>query len=434
MVRPVGKACQRHHPAPCHTVVTLARVLDSHATVKRFPVARFLLCGLTAVCAMSFAGPARGDEPASDAPAPVAKAEKHAGKKDAKDAREAKEAKEAKDGKIEVGGRVLVRETSQSIRDAHWTSELKVASARLRLRYEWKRLRAVVSFEAAGNPKLKDGYVALDLPEGFDVTAGQFKVPLSPLENESQFSLPMIGRGLLSDVLDNSFHITGRRPGAMASWHLHSDDVRPGLTVAAFQEEDVAGKNTPGATTDALALDAVVRGTLAWWWGGGEAELGVGGSYRLIPPTALAKPQRYWAATIDFSFEHTFAGQGVRGWFEAFTGANSSAFDTTPETIGDPVFAAGRGLLAWRVGGLHKGAWYVEPYAMGSVLDVNLDNAQDGVWEAAGGVGVGQWKRWKAQLQYEVWQRSALTPTSLSAGGADLVNHRAVLAQLGASF
>jgi hypothetical protein len=39
----------------------------------------------------------------------------------------------------------------------------------------------------------------------------------------------------------------------MASWHLKSEDVRPGLTVALFQEEDSAGKNTAGATTDALA-------------------------------------------------------------------------------------------------------------------------------------------------------------------------------------
>src|SRR5436190_22682954 len=69
MVRPVGKACQRRHPAPRHTAVMLARLLDSHALVKRFPLAKFVLCGLTAVCAMSFAGPARGDEPASDAPA-----------------------------------------------------------------------------------------------------------------------------------------------------------------------------------------------------------------------------------------------------------------------------------------------------------------------------------------------------------------------------
>src|SRR5258705_5528821 len=68
MVRPVGKACQRHHPARRQSFVTLARVLDSHATVKRFPLAKFLLCGLTAVCAMSFAGPVRGDDSAADDP------------------------------------------------------------------------------------------------------------------------------------------------------------------------------------------------------------------------------------------------------------------------------------------------------------------------------------------------------------------------------
>jgi hypothetical protein len=389
---------------------------------------------------MSFAaGSARADEVADDPGVTLpAKAEKppleHDERVAAAEAKDAKDAAAGEHGKLDVGGRVLVREVSQSLREARWTSELKVVSARMRLRYEWKRLRAVVSLEASGSPKLKDGYVELDLPHGLDVQAGQFKVPLSPLENESQFSLPMIGRGLLSDVLDNSFHITGRRPGAMASWHLKSEDVRPGLTVALFQEEDSAGKNTAGATTDALALDAVVRGSLAWWWNGGEAEMGVGGSYRLIPPQALAPPERYWAATLDFSVDHTFGGQGLRAWLEGFTGSNSVALDTPPETLGDPVFFAGRGLVGWRVGGIEKGGWYVEPYVMGSVLDVNLDNAQDGVWEAAGGLGVGQWKRWKVQAQYEVWHRSELTPTSLQAGGADLVSHRAVLVQLGASF
>ena len=115
-------------------------------------------------------------------------------------------------------------------------------------------------------------------------------------------------------------------------------------------------------------------------------------------------------------------------------GENSTALDTTHATPSNPVFAAARGLAAWRVGGVVKGGWFFEPFAMGSLLDPNLDNAEDGVWETAVGLGLGQWKRWKLQGQFEVWQKSSLTPATLQAGGADLANHKAVLVQLAAGF
>jgi hypothetical protein len=398
---------------------------------------------------MSFAAVARADEPpplppptpmpaqtppSEDVDPPPSEAPpKH--HHHAKDKQARKAADEAEHGKLDVGGRVFLRSVNQSVNDAHWTSEMKVASARLRLRYEWKRLRAVVSFEAAGTPKLKDGYVALDLPSRFELVGGQFKVPLSPLENESQFSLPMIGRGLLSDVLDNSFHVTGRRPGAMLSWEGKNDLGRPGLQLAVFQEEDFSGKNATGATKDdGLALDAVGRATLGFKWGVSEAQLGVGGSYRLLAPAPLEAPERYWAGSFDASIDHTSAAGGVRAWVEAFVGENSIALDTTPATPTNPIFMAARGLAAWRVGGVEKGGWFFEPFAMGSLLDPNLDNAADGVWETAVGVGVGQWRRWKLQGQFEVWQKSSLTPPTLQAGGADLANHKAVLVQLAAGF
>jgi hypothetical protein len=160
----------------------------------------------------------------------------------------------------------------------------------------------------------------------------------------------------------------------------------------------------------------------------------VGGSYRQLAPAPLDPPQRYWAASVDASIDHTSAAGGVRAWVEAFVGENSTALDTTPATPSNPIFAAARGLAAWRMGGVVKGAWFFEPFAMGSMLDPNLDNAEDGVWETAVGLGVGQWKRWKLQGQFEVWQKSSLTPAMLQAGGADLANHKAVLVQLAAGF
>jgi hypothetical protein len=220
----------------------------------------------------------------------------------------------------------------------------------------------------------------------------------------------------------------------MASWLWHDGNVHPGVQLAAFQEESYDGKNAPGATRDELALDYVARASLAWGSPGHSFELGVGGSLRLLSELPLTPPSRYWAGTIDATLDHTFAaGGGVRLWVESFVGTNSSAFDTTPETTGDPEIAAVRGLLGWRVGGVEKGEWYLEPFLLASMLDPNLANANDGVWEVAGGLGFGAWKRWKLQVQYEVWRKSDLTPV-LTAGGGDLADHNAVVVQLGAAF
>jgi len=369
-------------------------------------------------CATGFAARAAGaDEP-----------------KKPKQAKEAKQEAKQDSGKVDVGGRVLVRETVQSVANAHWTGEMQVASARLRARYDWKRLRAVVSVEvASGQVKLKDGFVSLDLPARFELVAGQFKMPLSPIENESVWSLPTVGRGLLSDVLQDSFHLTGRRPGFMASWRGHGEGLRPGLSLGGFQRDDFGGKTAPASPRDGFGLDAVARATLDWKGEDSLFELGVGGSLRLLEATPLADPGRYWAASVDAQLDHTWCGQGVRAWLEGFAGTNSSALDTTPTTPGDPLFVAARALAAWRRGGVSKGEWYIEPFALASFLDPNLDNAQDIVFEASGGVGGGQWKRWKLQLELEVWRKSDVTPV-LQAGGADLADHEAVLVQLGAGF
>ena len=334
-------------------------------------------------------------------------------------------------GKLTVGGRVFLRETLSSSADAPWQAQLTVASARAEVDYRWRMLRAVVEVEASsGNARLRDAFLRADLPRHFELRGGQFKVPLSILENESAWSLPTVGRGLLSEILDGSFHITGRRPGFMAAWRSKGDSWRPNLRLAAFQGEDLGGNPVAGKPEDGLGLDVAARAGLAYRSGGSSVELGVGGSLRVQQPP----PGHHWAATVDFQVDQVANGMGLRLWLEGFAGELPSTFDTTPETVGDPVFASGRGLIAWRAGGVTDGELYVEPYAMGSLTDPNVNNARDAIWEIAGGVALGQWKRWRVQLQLEAWRKYSLTSAAFAVDGLPLANRDAVVAQVGAAF
>jgi len=98
---------------------------------------------------------------------------------------------------------------------------------------------------------------------------------------------------------------------------------------------------------------------------------------------------------------------------------------------------AGRAILAWRLGGRKDGKRYLEPYAMFSAIDPDAGTGHDLVWEAAGGVNLGFWRRARVQVEVEARRTSRNTPPGLlatSGGTTNLTDFTAGLVQIGAVF
>src|SRR5262245_2376436 len=103
-------------------------------------------------------------------------------------------------GKVEVGGRVFARGEAARLEGEETEAHAAIQSARLEGKYEWSWLRAVVELEFRDGADLRDVYVraANDTWRG---QAGRFKEPISAIELESAWVLPMASRGYLHDIL-----------------------------------------------------------------------------------------------------------------------------------------------------------------------------------------------------------------------------------------
>jgi hypothetical protein len=361
------------------------------------------------------------------------KQEKGEDKKEKGEKKKDKKDKDGQLGNLEIGGRVLVRETISSENGADYFGRLELASVRLELDYRRKNVRAVLELDAdGGNAKLKDGYLKLSLPERFAVRGGQFKLPVSSIENEGVLTLPSIGRGMLTDVLGDSLLLTGRRRGAEGLWNPKGD-VAPVVQLGVYQSIGELGDPEPGTVDDGLGLDVFARGGIEWKRGDClQLDAGLSGAWRRIHPGPGEPAERYWGAGLDARFDWRVPPGGLRAWAEVTFG--TQPYGRIDDAHAVPIFYALRGLAAWRFSGHDEGDWYVEPYALASFMDPNVDNGQDLIWELSAGVGVGRWERWRVQLQWESWRESGLTPMQLMAGGLSLTDRDALLVQLGAGF
>lgn len=326
------------------------------------------------------------------------------------------------DSTLQVGGRVDVRATLDAKGNEAWAGRLSVPTTRLEFTYRWKkRLRAVVEFDIQdGAQGLKDGYLWLDLPVGFAVRAGQFKMPVSLIELESAPTLPLVRRGLLRDFLDQALGLAGRQPGVQLEWKCGSCGTPIKLRAGVWESEHVDGK---AALQKGLGLVPMVRGT----WRLGTLELGASGV--LQPAGAIDGASRNgWVAGVDA--QHTWAlGTGeLRTWAEGIAGR------TQLLTGSDGPFLTGRALAAWRLGGAEKGDLFIEPFVMLSALDPDRERQRDLLWETAGGLNVGKRGLWRLQAQVEQRKTEDAVPATLRELDNDLVPRRAVLVQLEAGF
>jgi hypothetical protein len=336
--------------------------------------------------------------------------------------------------KVEIGGRVFVRETVSAQDGGDWLGLATLESARLEIDLERGPFRGKLELDAGGgSAKVRDAFVRVGLGGRVELRAGRFKRPFSVLELESPWSIATVGRGLLSDALGEGLGVTGRTTAVQLGWR-GKGDVEPFVQGGVYQARTLAGDPQAAPLGDGLGLDTALRGGVRLDLGAGDLELGAQAMVRTLydsrPGKAALAP--FWAAGLDVGWDGETGFGGVRVWIEGLSG--SSPVDATPMTTDDPTFAAGRGEIAVRFGGDKRGARYVEPFALGSILDPNLDAKDDLVGEVLLGLNVGAWRRWRVQMQGEIRRVQGAVPVGLGGPGGAFTDLDAVRVQLGVAF
>lgn len=315
-------------------------------------------------------------------------------------------------GRLQIKGRVLTlaelrNQERQVINGAVLSMEpttsldLSIASARIGLEYEapvrW--LTAVAELELRGKPSLKDGY-AQARGEHFFVRAGQFKLPVSAIETESTWTLPLVRRGFVHDLLTDWLDVGGRRPGVLVGVR-GKGGLRPRFVVGAFQGAALSALPSRGErdtdpiqerSMDAQSLVARAQFEPA------DIQIGAWYQYRVGSKTTGAFTH-YFTAGLDAVVDHVLSGGGIRAWVEGTVGSSWYEHRDKPADEKDAAFVSGRALAGYRFGGTVDDAPYVEPFGFVGVLEPDTDVRSDLAVEGAVGVAAGFWRRARVTLE-----------------------------------
>lgn len=293
---------------------------------------------------------------------------------------------------LELGGRVLVRDTMTrvDVGEAVWRHQRAIDQARVSATYERKRLEIGLEVDFAGDDaKLKDNFVRVK-PTGFlRVRAGRFKVPMSYLGNESKWKIPSIERGLLSELEldDRELPFAGGRAEGLSVELRPRVTLDPRITAAAFQSPLAGGLDPTEDVTQDVYLHAEIEPVkdihvaAGFAMIGYDETLGVTDSFRHVAIGSL----EVFADT-----------RHVRAWLEAFTG-ESFAYQADGSSSGS--FVAGRALVSPRLRDPGAGVHRLEPYAGASLFDPTSDVEGDRVTEVVGGLNVALSRYWRIQLE-----------------------------------
>jgi hypothetical protein len=147
----------------------------------------------------------------------------------------------------------------------------------------------------------------------------------------------------------------------------------------------------------ALSAQSLVgRAELEIW----DVTVGLNYEHRVGTDTEL-EPEHYFTFGADAVLDTELAGHGLRVWGEVMDGASWFEHRLKPHDGYDAIFVMTRLISAFRFGGTRREAFYVEPYAMFSLLDPDMDVVSDVVVEEALGVNVGLWRRVRVGLEAE---------------------------------
>lgn len=310
--------------------------------------------------------------------------------------------------------------------------DFSLASARFGLEYHspLRWLSLDLELEIAGKPQVKDAYVLAG--KRFFVKAGQFKIPTAALELESPWTLPLVRRGLVHDLLSDWLDVGSRRPG-VAVGYRGKGGLKPRLTLGAFQGTTLK-EVTPGdRNVDLIEQAALDAQSLA-----ARAEISVlgvdvGAWYEhRVGSKVIAEFEHYETFGLDATLDHKLESGGLRLWLDGGLGESFYVTKDKPGDDQEPLFATARGLVAFRFGGVALGDPYIEPFGHFSLLDPDLEVVEDYVTEAALGVNAGFWDRARITLQGEMTNGQRNLPSGLLDGKDP--DRLSLLLQAGARF
>ncbi len=310
--------------------------------------------------------------------------------------------------------------------------DLSVADARLDLRYtspvRW--LSAEIEADLSASPVLKDAYAEAK-GTNLMARAGQFKMPVSSIEMESPWALPVIDRGLISEILLDRLDIAGRRPGVMVSARSHGP-LRPKLTLGAFQASMLT-EVTPKRKTSTLEAQQLASQNFVGRVGIGIGDVEIGAYYEhRINSLEPYKTAYYWTAGLDIAADWVFSYGGLRVWIDGVSGASGIKHPSKPNQAKDATFVTARALLGFRFGGVVDNEFYVEPFVLAGVIDPDLDVVSDYAWDASAGINVGLWRRARLSIQGEMEKDSRNFPDGYFYGAP--VDRYRLLLQAGVAF
>jgi hypothetical protein len=360
---------------------------------------------------------ALGDETQNDGDAETGKKKK----KKKEDRRANLFGEEERYGRLEIGGRVFARVgfSSRELGDSSVESlDLSVQSARVDFSYQApaKWLSVDIEFDVAGNnPEMKDAFVQAK-GRHFFARAGQFKPPVSAIEMESPWVLPLADRGFLNDLLLDYLDVAGRRPGVLLGWRGRGG-IKPRISVGAFQGSTLEDPNVVPGDRDVELIeerDMEAVGFAARF----DVEIddvGIGVFYQhRVGSPLFPETNHYPTGGADLVWDQTLDAGGVRLWADFITGTSWYEYMGKTADEEDAVFLSGRVLGAYRFGGTEDEAFYVEPFGMLGLLEPDVDISKDFALEGVIGLNVGLWRRGRLALQGEINQADENFPNHSS--------------------
>lgn len=255
-----------------------------------------------------------------------------------------------------------------------WARELDMRSARITLEARLPRVLTVVEADVAEEAIIEDAFVRLDAPYRLRLTAGRFKAPFSERRLASSWRLPLVGRGLVDEIVVRDEGLGGRRLGATAAFRPYGGRVE--LAAGAF----VGDKDALGGD-EARAEDVAARVSVR---PSPSLEVGATAYRRGATADAAAGPRRE-AATAFLNVE---VGP-LEAMLEAFAG-----------TLQLGSFTAATALVGWTLPLADAGKLRLTPIAGGERLE--LSGPAGGVADAVlAGAVLGWADGLKVKLQAE---------------------------------
>jgi len=332
-------------------------------------------------------------------------------------------AEAVRDWTLEYGGRLFVRDTLSRVpvgNDAIWRHERDLDQARVFATFEREILRLAIEVElAGGDAELKDTYIRLAPAAFLELQVGRFKAPMSMIWLESKWRLPVVERGILSELRqdDRALPFGGLRADGLGLELRPRVVLDPRFTAALFQNPLASGA-TPLDPTDDVTQDffarveiepsSFLRAAASFSLSGYTRRAGDIASYQHIPLGGLE---------LGADSRH------LRVWLEGFAG-RSFLYQTSGSSSGR--FLAARALVAPRIRSPGIGIWRIEPFLAASVLDPTNEVSGDRVSEVSAGVNLAFRKDWRLQL--DMAQRLA------EGTSAPIADSTVIRIQLGARF